>query len=190
MMPQELEELKGLLAGMSTGTLTIGRASDRKSPSPPSMATVSVHTIDSDTLKASVSVEGGTSTTHQPMEVESASPIAKRVRNDPSTQHPLMLQTSPYMNPVTHVYKTRKRRRCPVRELAEDLRALKVEGDQGGQPLAKGSGTPLLAGGTDAIMQSQIPQPCGTHPEPGPSIGDVCNAPTEVYKCVKKSDMA
>jgi len=91
-----------------------------------------------------------------------------------------MLQTSPYVNPVTHIYKTRKGRRCLAREPAEDPGALKVEGDRGGQPRAEDSGTPPLRGWTDTVMQSQIPLPCGTHAEPGPSVGDICNAPTEV----------
>jgi len=103
-MSQEFEELKRVLAGMSAGTPTVGRASDRKLPSVPSMGIVPVHTNDSDTPEASVSVEGGTSATHQPTEAESASPIAKRVRNDPRTRHSSMLQTSPYVNPVTHIY--------------------------------------------------------------------------------------
>jgi len=88
---QDVEELKGVLAGMSAGTPAVGCAADRTPTSVPSTGTVPVHTNDSDTLEASVSLEGGTSATHQPTEVESASPIAKWVRNDPRTRHPLML---------------------------------------------------------------------------------------------------
>ena len=100
---QELEELKGVLAGLSAGTPTMGRAADRGSPTVPSMETVPMQMNDSDTVEALVSLEGGTSATHQPAEVETASSIAKRVRNDPRMRHPSMLQTSPYVNPVTHV---------------------------------------------------------------------------------------
>ena len=61
---------------MFAGTPTVGRAANQTSPSVPSMGTVPVHTNDSDTPEASVSMEGRTSATHQPTKVESASPIA------------------------------------------------------------------------------------------------------------------
>ena len=107
-MRQELEELKGLLVGMSVGTPIVGCASDWKSSTVPSMGTMPVHTTNSDNPDASVEVEQGTSATQKPTKVESASPIVKWVRNDPPAQHPLQLQTSPYVHPVTHVYKPRK----------------------------------------------------------------------------------
>jgi len=100
---QELEELKRVVAGMSGLKPIVERASDRLLPTVPSTGTVAVKTTDTDTPEPSVSVEGGRSATNQPTEVESASPIAKRVRNDPRTRHPSILQTFPYVNPVTHV---------------------------------------------------------------------------------------
>jgi len=66
-------------------------------------------------------------------DVESASPIAKRVRNESRTWHPSLLQISPYVNLVTKVYKSRKRETThPVNEAP---RAEKMEGDRGGDPI-------------------------------------------------------
>jgi len=64
-------------------------------------------------------------------DVDSASPIAKRVRNEPRMRHPSLLQISPYVNPVTKVYKSRKRETAhPVTDapVAETM-----EGDRGGE---------------------------------------------------------
>ena len=172
-MCQELEELKGVLAGLSAGTPTVGRAVDPGSLIMPSTRTVPIQMNASDTIEASVSLEEGTSVTHQPTEVESASPIAKQVRNDPRTRHPSMLQTSPYVNPITHVYNPRKRQRCPEHEPVVEPRPLKVEGDQGGQPPKEASGTPPVAVGMDTVTQSQSPLPCSSDPKAGPANGDV-----------------
>jgi len=90
-----------------------------------------VESTDTDTPEPSVSLQGRTSPAHEMSDVDSASPIAKRVRNDPRTRHPLMLQISPYVNPVTKVYKSRKRARS--HPLHEEDPAEKVEGDRGGQ---------------------------------------------------------
>ena len=76
------------------------------------------------------SLQGGTTQTHEESDVESASSIAKRVTNNPRTRHPSLLQISPYVNPITKVYKTRRRARShPLHD--DDL--AEVEGDQGRQ---------------------------------------------------------
>jgi len=73
----------------------VGANMDRLSPPVPSMGTVLVASTDTDTLEQSVSREGGTTAIDEPTVVEIASPIAKRVRSDPCTRHPSILQTSP-----------------------------------------------------------------------------------------------
>ena len=69
------------------------------------------------------------------------------------------------MNPVTHVYKPRKRRRSPLHEANEDPQAMKDEEDRGRQPGAEGG---------------------GAQPESGPSVGDGFYPPSHVCNCVHK----
>ena len=160
---QELDELKGVLAGMCGGTPTVGCAADRKLPSMPSMGTVLVHTSESDRCDASAEVEQGTSATQQPLQVDSDAYIAWRIRNVPRTRQPSQLQTSPYVNPVRHVYKARKRRRSPTHEAVVDPQPMNAEEDRGRQPGAEGSD----------------PQP-----EAGLSVGDCCFPGSEVCTAV------
>jgi len=88
-----------------------------------------VESTDTDTLESPVSWQGRTSPAHEVSDVESASPIAKRVRNDPRTHHPSVLQISPYVISVTKVYKSRERARS--HPLHEEDPMEKVEGDRG-----------------------------------------------------------
>ena len=101
------------------------------SPTVPRRENVLVESRDIDTLEPSVSLQACTSPAHEVSDVESASPIAKRVRNDPRTRHPSMLQISPYLNLVTKVYKSRKH--AISHPLDEEDLVEKVEGDRGGQ---------------------------------------------------------
>ena len=76
------------------------------------------------------SLQGGKTQTHEESNVESASPIAKWVTNDPRMRHTSLLQISPYLNPVTKVNKTRRSARShPLYD--DDL--AEGEGDQGRQ---------------------------------------------------------
>ena len=61
-----------------------------------------------------------------------------------------------------------------------------MEGDRGGQSREEGSGTPPVAVGMNTVTQSHSPQPCTSDPEARPTDGDICNAPTEVCKCVQQ----
>ena len=100
------------------------------SPTVPRMESVVVESTDTDTPEPSVSLRGCMSPAQEVSDVDSASPIAKRVRNEPRTRHPSLLQISPYVNPVTKVYKSRKRETThPVNEAS---RADNMQGDRGG----------------------------------------------------------
>ena len=144
---QELDDLKRLVAGLSGRTAEVGPDIDMallssivssdpglpSSPSVPRRESVVVESTDTETPEPSVSVRGRMSPAQEESDVESASPIAKRVRNEPRTRHPSLLQISPYVNPVTKVYKSRKRETThPVNEAP---RAEKMEGDRGGDPI-------------------------------------------------------
>jgi len=121
--------LKRVVAELTGVEPTAGPDSDRLSPAVPFTRTVVVETTDTNTPEPSMLMERGMSATNQPTEVESASPIARRVRNNPRTRHTFILQTSPYVNPVTHVYKSRKHPRCPPHELYSWQRRWKGTGE-------------------------------------------------------------
>ena len=100
------------------------------SPTVPRMESVVVESTDTDTPEPSVSLRGCMSPAQEVSDVDSASPIAKRVRNEPRMRHPSLLQISPYVNPVTKVYKSRKRETThPVNEAS---RADNMQGERGG----------------------------------------------------------
>ena len=80
-----------------------------------------------DTSKQAVSGAGEANATDEAIVVESASPIAKQVRNDPCTRQPSMLQISPYVNPETKVYNLRKCARSPVPQQEEEMPPLLVK---------------------------------------------------------------
>ena len=89
--------------------------SDARLPSSPTgrgMERVLVESTDTDTdtepPEPSLSLRGCRSHSEDESDADSSGPIAKRVRNEPRTRHPSMLQISPYVNPVTKVYKSRK----------------------------------------------------------------------------------
>ena len=93
------------MAGLSGPNATVGPNMDMdrvsltlpSSPTLPSSATVPrmetviVESTDTDTPGPSVSLQGGTTPSHEVSDVESASPIAKQVRNEPHTRHPSLL---------------------------------------------------------------------------------------------------
>ena len=122
---QELDELRRVVAGLSGPSATMGpdMGTDPVSPTLPSSPTlppsptvprkesVLVESTDTDTPEPSVSLQGRTSPAHKLSDVESASRIAKQVRNDPHTRHPLMLRISLYVNPS---------QRCTNQESAQD----------------------------------------------------------------------
>jgi len=93
---------------------TVGVDMDRLSLAVPSTGTVRVELTNIDTLEPLALVKGGTTATDEPTVVEGASLIMKRVRNDRPMRHPSILQTFPYVNPVTKVYKLRKHVRSLV----------------------------------------------------------------------------
>jgi len=100
------------------------------SPTQPSSPTVApkdsvlVESIDTDTPEPSVSMQER-SPTCEVSNVESALPIAKRVRKASRTCQPSLLQISPYVNPLKKVYQSRKRARS--HPLDEEDRANKVD---------------------------------------------------------------
>jgi len=61
-----------------------------------------------------------------------------------------------------------------------------VEGDWGGKLGEEGGATPLLTWGPETVTQLQSPARCGSHLESKPTVGDTCNAPTEVCKCINR----
>ena len=128
---QELQELKRVVEGLSAPTETVGAnigmepvsgtvpsdAGLPSSPTVPGMESVLVESTDTETPEPSVSLRGCRSPSQDESDADSASPIAKRVRNEPRTRHPSMLQISPYVNPVIKVYKSRKQAEAhPVTE--------------------------------------------------------------------------
>jgi len=148
---QELEESKRLVEGFSGWTTTLlpdmnidalsarvpaspaGPSSPNlpSSPTVPRTETVAVESTDTETPEPSVSVRGCMSPAEDMSNVDSGSPIAWRVRNEPRTRHPSLLQISPYVNPVTKVYKSRKRETAhPVTDAPV---AQTMEGDRGGE---------------------------------------------------------
>jgi len=78
------------------------------------MGTILVETIDTDMPEQFVSGTVEATASDEATVMESASPIAKQVRNDPRMRQPSMLQISSYVNPKTKVYKSRKCARSPV----------------------------------------------------------------------------
>ena len=123
---QELDELKRVLVGLSDQNAIVEPDMDRVSPTLPSSPTVPcpgnmlLELTETDIPVPSVSLQGCTGTGSEELEVESASPITKRVRNDPRMRHPSVLYISPYVNPITKVYKSRKRTRSPVHPLNDE----------------------------------------------------------------------
>ena len=83
-----------------------------------------VESTDTDTPEPSVSMQAK-SPAREVSDVESAPPIAKRVRKDPRTRHPSLLHISPYVNPLKKVYQLRKRERS--HPLDEEDRANEVD---------------------------------------------------------------
>ena len=132
-----------------------------------------------------MSVEGGRTPTQPPTEDERVSAIANRVRNQPRTRHPSILQTSPYVNPVRHVYKPRKRRTCAKRDGEEEGNGTPpVEGDQGGERPEERTRIPPETVGVDTVTQLQCRRSSTPEAEPAAAEDDVSTAPAEVRNCV------
>jgi len=104
---QQFEEFKRLVARPLGVDDIVRTNTDRLSPTVPSTGTVLVETTDTNTPEQSVAREGDATVGDEPIVVESASPIARGVRNDPRTDQPSILQTFPYVSPVTKVYRRR-----------------------------------------------------------------------------------
>ena len=182
---RELQELKEVLAGLCGTIPTVGSEADRGSPTLPFECPTPVEIIASDTVEATVSEQGGSSPTQWQTEEERASAIADRVRNLPRTRHPSILQTSPYVNPVRHVYKPRKRRTCGQREGEEEgRRSPPVQGEQGGEHPEERARTPPEAVGVDTVTHLECPPPCTTEADPAAGDDDVCTAAAEVRNSV------
>jgi len=143
---QELEELKRVMERLSAPTETVGAnigmepvsptlpsvAALPSSPTVPGMESVLVESTDTETPEPLVSLRGCRSPSQGVSDADSASPIAKRVRNEPRTWHPSMLQISPYVNPVIKVYKSRKQAEAhPVTEAPPPA---SMQGDRGRDP--------------------------------------------------------
>jgi len=126
-MRQEFEEFKHLVAGSSGVDDTVRADMGRLSSAVPSTGTVLVETTDTDTPEQSMSGAREMTAIDEAIVVESASPIVKRVKNDPRTRQPSMLQISPYGNLEMKVYKSRKRARSPVPRQEEEMPPLPVE---------------------------------------------------------------
>ena len=89
-----------------------------------------METTDTNMPEQLMSGKIGASASDEPTVIKSASPIAKRIKNDPCTRHLSILQTSLYVDPMTKVYRSRERVRSLVCPQQEKLPLSQVEADQ------------------------------------------------------------